>query len=118
MGGEGTGIRCGNIFILAGVPHIATLMLEALAGTLEGGRPLISRTIGCWVAESEVADLLREVEAGHEGCQIGSYPFFREGRVGANFVIRSTERVRLDDCRADLVARLEAAGREVVPEVI
>ena len=61
------GIRCGNIFILAGVPHIATLMLEALAGTLEGGRPLVSRTIGCWVAESEVADLLREVEADHRG---------------------------------------------------
>ena len=40
----------GNIFILAGVPHIATLMLEALSGQLEGGRPLLSRTIGCWVA--------------------------------------------------------------------
>ena len=34
------GIRHGNIFILAGVPHIATLMLEALSGQLEGGRPL------------------------------------------------------------------------------
>jgi len=43
------GIRVGNIFILAGVPHIATLMLEALAGTLEGGQPLLSRTMGCWV---------------------------------------------------------------------
>src|SRR3954454_7789166 len=59
------GIRIGNVFILAGVPHIATLMLEALAGTLEGGAPLLSRTIGCWVPESEVADLLREVEAAH-----------------------------------------------------
>src|SRR6195952_1599328 len=68
------GIRFGNIFILAGVPHIATLMLEALSGKLEGGRPLLSRTIGCWVPESEVAELLRTVEAAHEGCQIGSYP--------------------------------------------
>jgi len=112
------GIRCGNIFILAGVPHIATLMLEALAGTLEGGRPLISRTIGCWVAESEVADLLREVEAGHAGCQIGSYPFFREGKVGANFVIRSTDEAALASCRDMLVARLEQAGREAVDEGI
>ncbi|RYY35371.1 MAG: competence/damage-inducible protein A, partial [Sphingomonadales bacterium] len=85
------GIRHGNIFILAGVPHIAGLMLEALSGTLEGGAPLVSRTIGCWVAESEIANTLRETERAHEGCQIGSYPFFREGRVGANFVIRSTE---------------------------
>ena len=43
------GIRLGNIFILAGIPHVAAMMLEALSGTLEGGRPLLSRTIGCWV---------------------------------------------------------------------
>jgi molybdenum cofactor synthesis domain-containing protein len=112
------GIRLGNIFILAGVPHIATLMLEALAGTLEGGRPLISHTIGCWVPESEVADLLRAVEAAHERCQIGSYPFFREGKVGANFVIRSTDEAALAACGADLAARLRAEGRETVNEGI
>jgi molybdenum cofactor synthesis domain-containing protein len=111
------GIRVGNIFILAGVPHIATIMLEALAGTLEGGRPLLSRTIGCWTPESEVADLLREVEATHQGCQIGSYPFFREGRVGANFVVRATDPELLERCAADLVSRLRAADREVVEEV-
>ncbi len=112
------GIRLGNIFILAGVPHIATLMLEALSGTLEGGRPLLSRTLGCWVPESEVAELLAEVEQAHPGCQIGSYPFFREGRVGANFVVRSTEPAALAACEAGLAARLEEAGREVVREGI
>jgi molybdopterin-biosynthesis enzyme MoeA-like protein len=111
------GIRLGNIFILAGVPHIAQAMLEALSGTIEGGRPLLSRIIACWVPESEVADILRSVEAAHEGCQIGSYPFFREGRVGANFVVRSTQEARLDACLRDLVARLEADGRDVVEEV-
>src|SRR3546814_6209733 len=52
------GIRIGNVFMMAGVPHITAGMLDALTGMLEGGAPLISRTIGCWVAESEVADLL------------------------------------------------------------
>ena len=108
------GIRVDNVYILAGVPHIAAEMLEGLTGRLEGGRPLISRTIGCWVQESEIADILRETEAAHDGCQIGSYPFFRDGTIGANFVIRSTDPGRLDACIADLAARLEAAGREVV----
>jgi molybdenum cofactor synthesis domain-containing protein len=108
------GIRVGNIFILAGVPHIATVMLEALSGKLEGGLPLLSETVGAFVAESEVAGLLEAVERAHEGCQIGSYPFFREGRVGANFVVRSTERQRLEGCRADLLERLRADGRDVV----
>src|SRR5437764_6783178 len=111
------GIRIGNIFILAGVPHIAGLMLEALSGQLEGGQPVLSETIGCWAPESEVAEMLAETERAHPGCQIGSYPFFREGRVGANFVIRSTDRALIESCRADLVRRLEAAGREAVAEV-
>lgn len=112
------GIRHGNIFILAGVPHIATLMLEALSGQLEGGQPLLSRTIGCWAPESEVADLLGQTERAHDGCQIGSYPFFKEGRVGANFVIRSTDEGAIEACASDLIGRLEAAGREIAAQEI
>jgi molybdopterin-biosynthesis enzyme MoeA-like protein len=112
------GIRLGNLFVMAGVPHITAGMLDALTGTLEGGRPVISRTIGCWVAESEVADLLREAERTHEGVAIGSYPFFREGRVGANFVVRSPDAGLVDACMADLTRELQRAGREVVAEGI
>jgi len=110
------GIRVGNIFILAGIPQVAAMMLQALSGTLEGGRPMLSRTIGCWVPESEVAEILGETERAHPGCQIGSYPFFREGKGGANFVVRSTDEAALEACREDLVARLEQAGRAVVAE--
>ncbi|UVO55663.1 molybdopterin-binding protein [Sphingomonas sp. SUN039] len=108
------GIRHGNVFIMAGVPHITAMMLDALSGTLEGGAPLLSATLGCWVGESEVAELLRATEKAHEGCQIGSYPFFREGRVGANFVVRSTEQAVLGACVAALAGGLEATGRETV----
>jgi molybdenum cofactor synthesis domain-containing protein len=94
------GIRWGNIFIMAGVPNITAMMLDALSGVLEGGRPMLSETIGCWVAESEVADLLGATEKAHPGCQIGSYPFFREGRTGANFVIRSTDGAALGACQS------------------
>lgn len=107
------GIRHGNIFILAGVPHIAALMLDALSGTIEGGKPLLSRTVGGWVPESEVAELLRDTERAYRGVQIGSYPFFREGRVGANFVVRATDEALLNTCTDDLVARLQADGREI-----
>ena len=104
------GIKIGNVFLMAGVPHIAAQMLDALTGTLEGGAPLLSETVGCWVAESEVADLLREVEQAHPECQIGSYPFFREGKVGANFVIRSTDPQALKSCVDGLCQALAEAG--------
>jgi molybdenum cofactor synthesis domain-containing protein len=109
------GIRHGNIFIMAGVPHITAGMLDHLTGTLEGGAPLVSEQVGCWVPESEVADLLAAAEHAHEGCQIGSYPFFREGRVGANFVVRATDPARVRQCVADLTAQLEAGGWPVTP---
>ncbi|WP_454280871.1 competence/damage-inducible protein A [Sphingomonas sp. Marseille-Q8236] len=112
------GIRIGNIFVMAGVPHITAGMLDALTGTLEGGRPVISRTIGCWVGESEVADLLGATEKAHEGVAIGSYPFFREGRTGANFVVRSADPAVAEACIHALTQALEKAGHRVVPDGI
>ncbi|QKR99525.1 competence/damage-inducible protein A [Sphingomonas sp. CL5.1] len=109
------GIRIGNIFVMAGVPHITAGMLDALTGTLEGGRPVVSGTLGCWVGESEVADLLGTMERSHAGVAIGSYPFFREGRTGANFVIRSPDAAQVDRCIADLAEALAAAGHAPVP---
>jgi molybdenum cofactor synthesis domain-containing protein len=112
------GIRIGNVFIMAGVPHITAGMLDSLTGTLQGGRPVVSRQIGCWVAESEIAELLRETERTHAGVAIGSYPFFRDGRTGANFVVRSPDPSAADSCIADLTASLEAAGHQVFPDGI
>lgn len=106
------GIRCGRIYIMAGVPAITAGMLDALTGQLEGGAPLLSAQVGCWIAESEVAALLSATEKAHERCQIGSYPFFREGKVGANFVVRSTEQAALDACVADLGRGLSDLGYE------
>ncbi|MDC0886716.1 competence/damage-inducible protein A [Altererythrobacter sp.] len=109
------GIKIGNVFLMAGVPHITAGMLDALTGTLEGGMPLKSETIGCWTAESEVAGILREAEQAHQLCQIGSYPFFREGKVGANFVVRSTDADELARCVRALCASLGNAGYAVTP---
>ena len=109
------GIKLGNIHLMAGVPHITAGMLDALTGTLEGGAPLLSETVGCWTPESEVADILRQVEKAHQDCQIGSYPFFREGRVGANFVVRSTSAEDLKSCVDSLCDGLATAGFDFTP---
>lgn len=108
------GIRVDNVFILAGVPAIAASMLEGMTGKLEGGRPIVSVTIGAWTAESEVADLLRETEAAHPGIAIGSYPFFRDGRHGANFVIRSEDGELARLTGEELSKRLRGAGYDPV----
>jgi molybdenum cofactor synthesis domain-containing protein len=108
------GVKMGNVFIMAGVPHIAASMLEALTGKLEGGRPVVSVTVGARAAESDVADLLRETEAANPGVVIGSYPFFKDGRYGANFVIRSEDPELARWTGDQLSEKLREAGYEPV----
>ena len=108
------GIRLGNLFLMAGVPHITAGMLDALTGKLEGGRPLVSVIVGAYAPESEVADLLRQAEQSAEGISIGSYPFFKEGRVGSNFVIRSEDEQRAKAVAEELAGKLAEVGYDPV----
>lgn len=110
------GVKMGNVYILAGVPNIAAAMLEALDGKLEGGRPMVSVTVRAHAAESDVAALLKQVQDEHPGVSIGSYPFYRQGNFGADFVVRSDDRELANACAQELRGRLEAAHIEVAGE--
>ena len=112
------GIRIGNLFMLAGVPKITQGMLAGLDGKLEGGVPVLDRTVGAWAAESAVSAILIAVEQEKPGVQIGSYPFWREGRVGANFVVRSRDPDSLDDAVRRLMAALVDAGHNPIDGAI
>ena len=108
------GIRVDNIFIMAGVPAITQGMLAALDGRLPGGAPVLSRTVAAWTQESTVAATLGTVEKAHPGVQIGSYPFWREGRTGANFVIRATDEALLATVAGALMTGLRTLGIDPV----
>jgi len=77
---------------------------------LPGGAPVLSRTVAAWTQESTVAATLGAVEKAHPGVQIGSYPFWREGKTGANFVIRATDTALLATVAAALMAALTELG--------
>ena len=104
------GIRVENIFIMAGVPMITQGMLAALDGQLPGGAPVLSRTVAAWTQESKVAAVLKQAERANPGVQIGSYPFWREGKTGANFVLRSTSVAQLAEVAEQLMAGLTEIG--------
>ena len=108
------GVKMDNVYIMAGVPGIAASMLEALTGQLEGGLPIVSVTVGARAPESDVADLLRETEEANPGVAIGSYPFFRDGRYGSNFVIRSEDGELAKRTGEELSSKLREAGYEPV----
>ena len=108
------GVRMDNVYIMAGVPGIAASMLEGLTGKLQGGKPIVSVTVGARAPESDVADMLRETEEANPGVAIGSYPFFREGRYGSNFVIRSEDGELARRTGEELSSKLREAGYDPV----
>ena len=110
------GVKMGNVYILAGVPNIAAAMLQALDGRIEGGRPMVSVTVRAHVAESDVAGLLKQVQDEYAGVAIGSYPFYREGNFGADFVVRSDDEKLASACAEELRRRLAVAHIEVADQ--
>lgn len=98
------GFQVENVFVLAGVPKIMQAMLEQLRPRLKGGTTILSETLAIQAPESEMAEALADVEAAQEGVSVGSYPFFRDGAVGTEIVVRSADAGKIKNAIADLQA--------------
>jgi molybdenum cofactor synthesis domain-containing protein len=85
-----------NVIVMAGVPRIMQVMLDAVSPRLGKGRPMLSRAVRVDVPEGDVAPGLAELQSAHPEVQIGSYPFFENKRLGTYVVLRSTDTARLD----------------------
>ena len=109
------GFRMENVYVLPGVPRIMQEMFDAFAGELQGGAPLLARTVTAFVSESEVADPLRALQDEHEDVEIGSYPFLRGGRLGTALVARGTDPAAIAAVASRLVEIVESCG--VTPDV-
>src|SRR3546814_14502259 len=78
------GIRIGNLFVMAGVPHITAGLLDALTGGLEGGEPPVAHTIGAWAPAIEIAELLLPGDKEHPGVGLGRSEERRAGKEGVS----------------------------------
>lgn len=111
------GYQMENVFVLAGVPVIMQAMYEALKDRLDGGKPMQSRTVIAYVGEGELAKGLGIVQNDHPGVEIGSYPFFRDGRLGAALVMRGPEKDELEDATEAVREMVRGIGAEPHDEV-
>ncbi len=87
-----------NVYCLPGVPSILKSMVIGLSNRIVGGKKILSKTISVSTVESEIAKPLEDVQNKFHQVEIGSYPFFRSGKVGVSIVIRSTELNQIEDC--------------------
>ena len=106
-----------NVFCLPGVPSILQSMLGGLNNVLVGGDPVISKTLNLRTVESEIAKPLSEIQDQNEEVEIGSYPFFRAGKLGVSIVLRSTDQTKIDQCNDQILSLIKAKDIEVLREI-
>ena len=104
------GFMLENVIVMAGVPRIMQVMLDAVAPRLERGKPIVTRSVRLDVPEGDAAPGLFNLQAAHPEVQIGSYPFFENKRLGTYIVLRSSEEDRLEAAVTDLWKMIEREG--------
>lgn len=104
------GFMIGNVIVMAGVPKIMQVMLDAITPHLRTGRKLISRTVPIDGVEGDVADVLGAVQAAHPDVSMGSYPQMTSGKLSVQIVLRCADEALLDAAIGALGAALTDAG--------
>lgn len=108
------GYQIDNVFIMAGVPRIAKAMFENLKDRLEGGEPVQSLTISTNLGEGIVAAKLGKIQQDHSDLEIGSYPYFRNGKAGVSLVIRGTNQRRIDACSVNIKEMIASLDGNII----
>ena len=100
------GFHIGNVFVFAGIPSVAAAMFEVAARHLPKGDAIHSASLDVFARESDIAAPLAGIAAAHPKVEIGSYPFSRNGRFGANLVVRGTDPELVDRVAAEIRSAL------------
>ena len=103
-----------NVFCLPGVPSILESMLGGLNNKISGGKPILSLTLSLNTVESEIADSLGKVQNNNKDVEIGSYPFFKAGKLGVAIVIRSIDQSKIDNCNSQILKFVNKKKIEVI----
>jgi len=101
------GFWIGNVIVMAGIPDIMGVMLDAVTPKLARGEKMLSETIALQRPESTIADLFAAHQAAFPDIAMGSYPSMRDGKPATDLVLRGTDRERLTRAVDDLKAKLE-----------
>ena len=93
-----------NVISLPGVPSILNSMIENCKRYLVRGSEVHSKTLNLFTVESNISKKLGLIQKKYKKfVDIGSYPFFRLGKIGVSIVARSTSKIKLKSVKQDLI---------------
>ena len=108
------GFQMENVFVMAGVPAIMQLMFDGIIDRLTGGDPIITINVATNIGEGVFAEDLSRLQDEYPDISIGSYPYFRNRKLGVNLVMRSTNVNRLEELKEKLSTILIQLGGKIL----
>jgi molybdopterin-biosynthesis enzyme MoeA-like protein len=110
------GFSMGNVHVMAGVPAIMRAMFDMLAPTLEGGVPVISRSVHAVdIREGDIAAGLTAIQEKYAQLDLGSYPYYRDNGAGVAIVAKGTDVDAAEAAIAEVTVLFESLGGAPVP---
>ena len=98
------GFKIKNVFCLPGVPLILKSMIHNCSKYLNKGSKVFSDSINLITVESNISKELTKIQKKFKkNIDIGSYPFFRLGRVGVSIVLRSQNKHKISLCKKEIL---------------
>jgi molybdenum cofactor synthesis domain-containing protein len=108
------GFQMENVFVMAGVPAIMRLMFDGITDRLIGGDPIITFNVATNIGEGVLADGLSKLQDEYPDINIGSYPYFKQRKLGVNLIMRSTNVNRLEELKEKLTAMIIQLGGKIL----
>ena len=88
-----------NVICLPGVPSILKSMIDNVKKYLVKGQVILNKSISLYTVESSISKELSKIQNRYsKKVDIGSYPFFRLGKIGVSIVLRSSNKKELESC--------------------
>ncbi len=104
-----------NVLSLPGVPSILNSMIENCKRYLIKGLIIHSQTLNLYTVESNISKKLELIQKKYKkDIDIGSYPFFRLGKIGVAIVSRSNSKLKLKKVNVELKKLARAKGIKVL----
>ena len=100
------GFMLANVIVMAGIPEIMRVMLEAVTPRLKTGAKMMSETIALDRPESSIADLFAAHQKQYPAVAMGSYPCMRDGKPATDLVLRAIDAALLADATQSLKFKL------------
>ena len=109
------GFKIRNVLSLPGVPSILSSMIENCKRYLTSGKKVHSQTINLYTVESNISKQLGLIQKKYKNfVDIGSYPFFRLGKIGVAIVTRSTSLLKLKNVKKELFNLIKLKKIEIL----